>query len=141
MTGPAGFLLTGALVWLVMPIGAIANGAVRDLLLAPLLGVRAAGIVSVLVLLAFIYAVTALFLARVNGNRRPVALWGLGLLWMGLTVTFEFVFFGLVMGVPLPELLAAYDILSGELWLVVVLGVLLAPPAVGAALRRRRGWL
>jgi hypothetical protein len=31
------FLLEGALVWLLMPIAAIANGALRDLLLAPLL--------------------------------------------------------------------------------------------------------
>ena len=41
MTRRGRFLLKGALVWLLMPIAAIANGALRDLLLAPLLGARA----------------------------------------------------------------------------------------------------
>ena len=48
--------------------------------------------------------------------------------WMVLTIAFELVFFGVFLGVPISELLAAYNVFAGELWLVVVVGVLLAPP-------------
>jgi hypothetical protein len=135
MTRRRRFLLKGTLVWLLMPIAAMANGALRDLLLAPLLGELAAEILAVLVLLILIYGITAVFLARTGPRRRSADLWALGFLWMVLTIAFELVFFGVFLGVPISELLAAYDILAGELWVVVVAGVLLAPPLVGAGLR------
>jgi hypothetical protein len=138
MTPRGRFLRKGALVWLLMPIAAIANGALRDLLLAPLLGERAAEILSVLVLLVFIYVITAVFLGRAGHRRQSAVLWGLGVLWMALTIAFEFIFFGVFLGVPISELLGAYDIFAGELWIVVVVGVLLAPPLVGAGLRLLR---
>jgi hypothetical protein len=135
MTRRRRFLLKGTLVWLLMPIAAMANGALRDLLLASLLGELAAEILAVLVLLILIYGITAVFLARTGPRRRSADLWALGFLWMVLTIAFELVFFGVFLGVPISELLAAYDILAGELWVVVVAGVLLAPPLVGAGLR------
>jgi hypothetical protein len=135
MTRRSRFLLKGTLVWLLMPIAAIANGALRDLLLAPSLGERAAEILSVLVLLIFIYGITAAFLARIGPRHRSADLWALGFLWMVLIVVFEVVFFGALMGVPIPELLAAYNIFAGELWIVIVVGVLLAPRLVQVALR------
>jgi hypothetical protein len=52
---------------------------------------------------------------------------------MALTIVFELVFFGVFLGVPIPELLAAYNSFAGELWIVVVVGVLLAPRLVQAA--------
>lgn len=139
MTRRSRFLWLGVSVWLLMPIGAIANGAVRDLLLAPWLGTRLAEIAGVVMLLVFIYAMTAIFLWSAGGGRRPWDLWALGVLWMVLTIAFEALFFGLVMGVPASELVAAYDLLEGELWPLVVIGVLLAPPLVDSGLRRLPG--
>jgi len=52
---------------------------------------------------------------------------------MALTIVFELVFFGVFLGVPILELLAAYNIFAGELWIVVVVGVLLTPRLVQAA--------
>jgi len=138
MTRRGRFLRKGALAWLLMPVAAIANGALRDLWLAPLLGEHAAEILSVLLLLVSIYVITALFLRRAGHRHVSADLWALGILWMVLTIVFELVFFGVFLGVPIPELLAAYDIFAGELWLVVVAGVLLAPPLVGASLRLLR---
>jgi hypothetical protein len=86
----------------------------------------------VLVLLIFIYGITAVFLARA-GPSRPADLWARGFLWMALTIVSELVFFGVFLGVPIPELLAAYNIVAGELWIVRVVGVLLAPRLVQAA--------
>jgi hypothetical protein len=92
----------------------------------------------VAVLLIVIYGITAVFLARTGARRRSADLWALGFLWMVLTIAFELVFFGVFMGVPIPELLAAYNIFAGELWIVVVVGVLLAPSLVQAGLRLLR---
>ncbi len=138
MTPRGRFLRKGALVWLLMPIAAIANGALRDVLLTPLLGEHPAEILSVLLLLIFIYVITALFLGRAGPVRRSADLWALGVLWMVLTIAFELVFFGVFLGVPVSELLAAYNVFAGEPWLVIVVGVLLAPPLVGAGLRLLR---
>jgi hypothetical protein len=135
MTRRGRFLLKGALVWLLMPIAAIANGALRDLLVAPLLGERGAEILAVLVLLILIYGITAVFLTRAGPRRRSADLWALGFLWMVLTIAFELVFFGVFLSVPVPELITAYNIFAGELWIVVVIGVLLAPRLVQMGLR------
>jgi len=135
MTRRGSFLLKGALVWLLMPVAAITNGALRDLVLAPLLGERAAEILGVVVLLIVIYGVTAVFLTRAGPRRRSADLWALGFLWMVLTIAFEVVFFGVFLSVPVPQLLTAYNIFAGELWIVVVVGVLLAPRLVQVGLR------
>jgi hypothetical protein len=138
MTRRGRILLKGALFWLLMPIAAIANGALRDLWLAPWLGEREAEILSVFALLILIYVITALFLRRAGLRHVSADLWALGVLWMVLTTVFELVFFGVFLGVPISELFAAYNIFAGELWLVVVAGVLLAPPLVGAGLHLLR---
>ena len=135
MTRRGRFLLKGTLVWLLMPIAAIANGALRDLLLAPLLGKHTAEILAVILLLILIYVITAVFLGRAGLRRRSADLWALGFLWMVLTIAFELIFFGVFLNVPTPELLAAYNIFAGELWIVVVVGVLLAPRLVCAGVR------
>jgi hypothetical protein len=129
-------LLRALAVWLVLPVIAVLNGALREAALVLILGRAAAEVASVAILLAAVYAVVFLFLVRQPPLDR-VVLWTIGVCWGVLTVAFEVVFFGLAMGVPLEELLAAYNIAEGELWPLVVLGVVLAPPAVGALIRRR----
>jgi hypothetical protein len=141
MTRRGRFLFKGAVVWLLMPVAAIANGVLRDLLLGPLLGEQAAEILAVLLLLVLIYLITAVFLKRSGLRYRLADLWALGFLWMILTIAFEFIFFGISMSVPISELLEAYNIVAGELWVVVLVGVLLAPRLAHVGLRflRQRG--
>ena len=135
MTRRGRFLFKGALVWLLMPLAAIANGALRDLLLGPLLGEQAAEILAVLLLLVLIYLITAVFLSRIGLRYRLADLWALGFLWMILTIAFEFIFFGVSMSVPISELLEAPNIFAGELLVVVLVGVLLAPRLAHVGLR------
>ena len=76
-------------------------------------------------------------LAVINGLVRDCAmqpLLGMGLLWAGLAVVFESLL-GLAMGRALADVLAAYDMASGNLWLLVVLCVGCAP-WVAAKMRR-----
>jgi hypothetical protein len=50
-----------------------------------------------------------------------------GVLWVVLTVAFEFIAGHYLFGNPWPKLLADYDILHGRLWLLVLVTNLLAP--------------
>jgi hypothetical protein len=69
-------------------------------------------------------------------RRRKVDLIVVGLLWLVLTVAFEFGFFHYVVGKPWDVLLADYNILRGRLWVLVLATVLLGPILVGTIL----GW-
>ncbi len=130
------FLLLGLAVWPLLPIAAIVNGAVREGALVPAFGRGVAEVLSVVTALALFYVITYAFLRRARTPYRTADLWALGVCWAVLAVIFEVVFFGLFMGVPMDELIAAYNIFAGELWPVVVAGVLVAPPLVGALARR-----
>jgi hypothetical protein len=51
----------------------------------------------------------------------------IGVLWAGLTVAFEFLFFRYVGGHSWADLLANYDVTRGRVWVLVVLWLLVAP--------------
>ncbi len=125
------FLGFGVAIWPIMPVTAMANGLFRELVLVPALGASVAGVVAVVTFFLLIYPIIFTFLRFVPASFDRTDLWTLGLVWMLLAVAFEFVVFGVVLGVPMSDLLAAYDITRGELWPVVLLGVLIGPPLLG----------
>jgi hypothetical protein len=127
-------LAPAALVWLVLAVVMFANGAVRALVLQPRLGEHLARQVAtgtgVLIVFAF-----ALALVRRLESPSSVDLLKVGLLWLVLTLTFEFGM-GLVSGASWETMLADYDILHGRLWPLIPVSALVAPwfwGAVGAA--------
>lgn len=113
------------LLWL--PVGAIPilNGAIRLALYARWLGEPRASMVSsaldVLAVCAYAYFVQRRWPAARGGAA------GRGAAWLALTTLNHFALGALVFGVPLPVLVAKYDLLAGELWLVVSLAILAAP--------------
>ena len=50
-----------------------------------------------------------------------------GMLWLGLTVAFEFLFGHLVAGHSWSRLLQDYNLLAGRLWVLILLWITLAP--------------
>jgi hypothetical protein len=62
---------------------------------------------------------------------------GVGALWVGATVLFEFGFGHYVNGDSWEELLGAYDVRRGNLWLLDVAGIAVAPAAARAWRLRR----
>jgi hypothetical protein len=50
-----------------------------------------------------------------------------GFIWLGLTVAFEFIFGHYVVGHSWSELLTDYNILTGRLWIVVLIWITIAP--------------
>jgi len=122
------------LAWLVLAVVMFANGAFRVLVLQPRLGEslarQVATISGILIVLALTYPL--LVWGRPAATGRDLL--GVGLLWLVLTLVFEFGM-GWISGASLDAILADYDLRRGRLWPVALVAILLAPWLWGTALR------
>lgn len=123
------FWLRAALLWLGFAVLAVGCGALRVLLLEPLVGPGPAHVLGTLAVCALFLALIAWFVGRrrLRGNARLLAL---GVFWTALTIAFEFGFGHYVMGHPWERLLADYNILAGRIWVLVLATMLLGPLGV-----------
>jgi hypothetical protein len=122
-------------VWLWLFVLAFSLGAVRELLVAPAIGEQAAHVVGTLAFVAGLLGLTAVFVRRIRPRCSPTGLWLVGLLWLALTVAFEFLFFHFLAGKPWEVLLADYNVLRGRIWVLVPLAELVGPPLIGWLMR------
>ena len=113
-------------VWFLLLVVAIVNGAVRETAFVPGLGTRVAHVVSSLMLSLLILAATWLTAPFVRYESSFDA-WTVGVLWLMLTLAFEFLAGRLVFGKTWDVLLADYDIMQGRIWPLVLLVTALAP--------------
>ena len=113
-------------VWFVILLAAFANGALRELILVPALGSMSAQLASGLLLSVAVVAIAVLS-APWFGNTNSTQALLIGVLWVGLTLAFEFGFGLLVQRKSLSTMLSAYTFKDGNLWPVVVVVTGLAP--------------
>ena len=110
--------------WLMIIPLAVLNGALRDFTLHPLLGWYALPVSGVL-LCGMIVLLTWLRVPRFgNCGLRQLVL--VGVVWAVLAVIFECLL-GVALNRPWVDLAAAYDLRSGNLWLLVVVCAGFAP--------------
>ncbi len=113
-------------VWALLLGAMVLNGMFRELFLRPVAGDQVAEKASPILGLMIVLAVTRPFLqSLVPMPSRD--LWRIGAWWVGLTVTFEFVFGHFVSGRTWTELVSAYAFWNGELWPLVLLALVVAP--------------
>ena len=119
------------LLWAAIIPMAIANGILRDAVLVRSLGQKRARTVSGLSLSAVILAWTILAIPWVPlpGLMQYA---GVGLLWLTLTVAFEFFFGRVVAKKSWQELLRAYRFENGDIWPLVLATVTVSPVAAAA---------
>ncbi|HUW07945.1 MAG TPA: hypothetical protein VMW01_17025 [Williamwhitmania sp.] len=114
------------LAWfLIIPV-AIANGAFRELGYKSLVGDLPAHWISTLILIVLL----ALYLWLLGRRWRidfSKQAWYIGVLWLGLTIMFEFGFGRYVMGHPWARLLHDYNLLQGRVWILVLVTLLIGP--------------
>ena len=123
-------------IWLsIIPL-AILNGAFREMFLMSWIGERYAEPVSGIILCLLIFIVSWIFIPRI-GKGEQKTYWKIGILWIALTIVFETIF-GLAVGNTFMELIKAYDVTTGNLWLLVVLFTGIAPWLV--AKKRKLIW-
>ncbi|MEZ5977634.1 MAG: hypothetical protein R3F34_05380 [Planctomycetota bacterium] len=111
------------LAWLAFVPLAIGNGVLREEVLRDALPELAAHQVST-AMLAVVFGAWAGFVVRRRPPRSPLRV---GLLWLLLTVAFEFGFGRAVAGKPWSVLLADYDLTAGRVWGLFLVWVVLAP--------------
>lgn len=121
-------LLESLVAWLIILGLAIANGALREAVLIPSLG-KPGGLVLSGVLLSALVILVAYGLVRVSKGVTVSQGFLVGVLWLGLTLAFEFAFGRFVQHQTWAQLLEAYAFKDGNLWPVVLAVTLLAPPA------------
>jgi hypothetical protein len=105
---------------------AIANGAVRQFWLLPWLGEHAALPLSGILLTILIFLVS-LTTVKPIGIRNLGQAWATGLLWLGLTIAFEFLFGHFALGQSWRQLTTAYSPGNDNLWLLVLFSTLVSP--------------
>ena len=120
-------------IWLLQLVFAVVNGVVREAVLLPYLGPATGHVVSTLLLCAAILIITWLAIGWIAPAATASA-FRIGLLWVALTLAFEFGAGHYLFGHPWERLLADYDLTAGRVWPLVLVTTLLAP-----AVARRLG--
>ena len=128
----ASLLVKSVLMWLLILVAMVANGAFRVLVLRPRLGEHSARQVASVLGVIIILGMTGPFVRRL-GDPGAGRLLEVGLLWLVLTVAFELLFGHYVAGASWDVLVDDYDLLSGHLWPLVPAATLLAPWLWGVA--------
>ena len=130
---PVPLFLKAAFIWAIIASGAIANGTFREHFLAPAIGARTALPVSGILLSAIVLLVTWCCFRLIAGYRQPAYLL-IGLQWVLMTLSFEFLFGHFVADKPWPEISRVFDFTQGDLF-IVVLAVSLISPLLVARIR------
>ncbi len=119
-------LARAGVIWFGIMLLAILNGAARDILLVPRLGDVVARAASCVTLAGVILLVAWLSLRWID----PMSIgdaWTIGVVWLAMTLAFEFLAGHFLFRTPWPTLLADYNLLAGRLWILVLAATVTAP--------------
>ncbi|NNG12652.1 MAG: hypothetical protein HKM88_05310, partial [Halobacteria archaeon] len=112
-------LLRATGIWLVMLLAAILNAALREQLFAPWLGKTAALPLSGITLSALVFGITLVFIPRF-GNLRTSLYFTIGLVWVMLTLAFEFLLGHFLLGQSWRETTQVLNLTQGNLFALVL---------------------
>lgn len=119
-------LLKAFTIWVSFIPIAILNGLIREKALAPVIGHRFALPLSGISCALLFFLLTYLALPWL-GALKAMQYRMIGFGWLVMTVLFEFLFGRLVAHKTWGELLQAYSIMTGNLWLLVLAVVAISP--------------
>ena len=114
------------LFWFLLAVVAVANGILRQSTYGKIVSDLAAHQISTLTGIVFT-GVLVFWLNRTWPIESASQAWLIGLIWLCLTIAFEFGFGHFVVGHPWNRLFADYDLLSGRVWSVFLLWILFMP--------------
>jgi hypothetical protein len=107
------------LFWLPMPLLGILNGSLRELVIKNYFDEHVAHRISVITLIILLFGYGQVIRKRLDIISQADAI-SCGLIWIMLTICFEFGFGHFVFDIPYETLLADYNVLEGRLWPLVL---------------------
>lgn len=113
-------------VWLGILVVAVFNGSAREAWLVPRFGEPVGRALSTMVLCALVFLLTWLTIGWIHPVTTGEAL-RVGLIWVALTLAFEFLVGHYIFRKAWAELLGDYDLSRGRIWVAVLVVVLFAP--------------
>lgn len=132
------FIVKIIVLWFLLVILAAANGVIRVFGYKPFVGELAAHQISAIVFIIVIFTVSYFaFRKNINKISDDILLF-VGLIWIVLTETFEFLAGHYLFGNSWEKLLADYNIFFGRVWILVLLAIFIAPYAVGRFLKNKQ---
>ena len=129
--------LRAFVVWLLLLLLAVMNGAFREAFLNRAFGVQAAHVAGT-VLLAVLVVILALLSRGWIGARNERDAFLVGVLWTVLVLAFEFLAGHFLFGRSWQYLLADYDLLAGRVWVAVPIVPLFAPLCIAQLMAATR---
>jgi len=119
-------ILRTVVIWFGLLTLAILNGGFREAVLVRRLGRGLGQAVSTMVLSVLILAAGWISVPWIAPRTLQDA-WTVGILWVTLTLAFEFLAGHFLFGKPWQELLADYNLLAGRIWVMVLIVTLMTP--------------
>ena len=114
------------LLWLLMPFIGIFNGTLREFIykkyVGELLAHQLSCFTGILFFGLFVWMLSLKW--KIQSSAQALTI---GIIWLVLTIIFEFVFGHYVMHHPWSSLFHDYNILAGRLWILVLLFTSLSP--------------
>jgi len=118
-------IIKSFLIWLAIIPLAFLNGVLREMVINPIIGAEYGHPISCFSLCLFIFIICLFSIPRIGRGTAKTYL-TIGLCWMLLTILFESCL-ELQSGNTFAGVIKTYDISTGNLWLLVVLFVGIAP--------------
>ncbi len=119
-------LLRHILAWFLLLVAAIMNGIIRQSFFIGRMSELQAHQLSTFTGIV-LFGLIIWFLHRVWPLGSAARAWTVGVVWLVLTVAFEFLFFHYVGGKPWEVLLKDYNVADGRIWSLMLVWVTVAP--------------
>ena len=119
-------LLKATGIWLLIVVAAIINGLLREKLIAPMVGIETALPISGITLSAVIFVFSLMSVSFIGALQTKSYLF-IGLYWVLLTLSFEFLFGHYVAGKSWDEIMQVFNIQKGDLFIVVLFVTAFSP--------------
>ena len=124
--------LKASAIWALIAVAETVHGIARRLTLEPIVGDLPARRIAVFIGSALVFAAAFIFVSWLKGSR-PVHFLAVGVLWVVLTVCFEFGL-GTLIGLSSERMFSDYDLANGGL-LPIGLFLMFLSPIAAAKLR------
>lgn len=113
-------------IWLIIVVAAILNGLLREKVLVPAIGAGMSLPMSGITL-SLLIMLTAYYLIPAIGKNYSQVFVLIGLLWVVLTLSFEYLFAHYVLGKSWAEINDVFNIMDGNLFIAALFTAAVAP--------------